>query len=114
MKQSEIRERQALVAEYTRAGWSAPAIAGVLGISVRQVQRDRFAAKVSQPYSVMMSESEISRASALLADGCSYMEVARTVGRDRSTLRRQFPGHGWSPSMCGSFSKANSRLGVSL
>lgn len=32
----------------------------------------------------------------MLDDGCSYNEVGRTLGRSYTTIRRHFPGRGWS------------------
>lgn len=43
------------------------------------------------------SVSNYIRARQLLDDGVSLGEAARTVGIDRSTVRRWFPGRGWAP-----------------
>lgn len=36
------------------------------------------------------------RATAMLEDGCSYSEVARTLGCCHQTVSARFPGKGWS------------------
>jgi len=38
----------------------------------------------------------LERAAQLLADGASQRETTRTTGIARETLRKHFPGNGWS------------------
>lgn len=42
------------------------------------------------------TEADARTAEALLEDGASYREVARTLGRNQSIICRHFPGRGWS------------------
>jgi len=92
-----IAERQARVAELTRQGLSAPQIAEIVGITERTVVRDRSAVGCAQPYvSNPLSEEQRCRAEELLNDGCSIAEVARTIGRSPSAVKRAFPGRGWT------------------
>lgn len=50
------------------------------------------------------------RAEALLDDGCSYRETARTLGVDHTTVRDHLPGRGWTRQQVGSWA-AGSRWG---
>ncbi|MGN7250079.1 hypothetical protein [Arthrobacter sp. SAFR-014] len=43
------------------------------------------------------------QAEQLFADGASQTEVHRTTGINRGTLRKYFPGHGWSYRQAGEF-----------
>jgi len=43
------------------------------------------------------------RAAQLLADGASQHETQRTTGISRTTLRKHFPGQGWTPKQGGDF-----------
>jgi DNA-binding CsgD family transcriptional regulator len=88
--------RRAEVVRLTGAGWSAHQIGQLLGITDRSVLRHRVAAGVAQPPVPPVTVEELARADALLADGCSYAEVARTLGRSTSPFRRSFPGRGWT------------------
>jgi DNA invertase Pin-like site-specific DNA recombinase len=42
------------------------------------------------------SPERLEQAAQLLADGASQREVTRTTGISRETLRKHFPGHGWT------------------
>ena len=92
-------ERTRRVAEFTRQGLSAPAIANILGVSTRSVQRARQRGGVSQGAPVPFSEDEERLAQALLDDGASMGEVARTLGRSRTPLLRRFRDYvRWTPA----------------
>lgn len=43
-----------------------------------------------------LTEDEKRRAAALLADGASFRDVARTLQRSASAICRSFPGRGWT------------------
>lgn len=43
----------------------------------------------------------------MLNDGMSYNEVARTIGVDRASIVRKFPGYGWTRSEGGKLAQAN-------
>lgn len=53
-------------------------------------------------------------ARALLEDGASYTEVARTIGMHRTTLAEKIPGYGWTQRQGGVYGymvrKANERM----
>lgn len=93
------------VVEMTKAGYSAAAIARSLHITERSVVRLRRRAGISQPLTAgPLSEAEKELALGLLADGCSYGEVGRTLGRPTETIRRRFPGYGWDRATTDAFS----------
>lgn len=45
----------------------------------------------------------LKRAEDLLADGASQHETQRTTGISRTTLRKYFPGKGWSKKQGGDY-----------
>lgn len=44
----------------------------------------------------MITPEMVERMRLLLEDGCSYREVARTLGVHSTAVRRRFPGTGWT------------------
>jgi len=50
-----------------------------------------------------IGQEELDRAEAMLRDGASQREVAATTGISRVTLRRYFPGMGWTFKEGGDF-----------
>lgn len=53
-----------------------------------------------------MNAEQRSRALALLEDGASYREAARTVAVSRSTVMKALPGFGWTYRQAGEFRAA--------
>lgn len=94
--------RRAQVVELTRAGHSAAEIAVILGITERRVTSHRSEAGIAQPPRDPLTADQLARAAELLDDGCSYNEVARTIGCGYSVIRRRFPGRGWPPGKAAS------------
>lgn len=92
-----IQERVARVATLTRGGYTDREIAVWLGVSERTVLRDRKTAGLPIT-STTAPLTEVERATALrlLEDGANYREVARTIGRGRTTIKRAFPGYSWT------------------
>lgn len=45
----------------------------------------------------------LNKAAALYEDGASQREITRTTGLARNTLRKHFPGHGWTFNEGGKF-----------
>ncbi|QDH91840.1 helix-turn-helix DNA-binding domain protein [Mycobacterium phage Phrappuccino] len=89
-------ERRRLVVAMTRDGHSIREIAEVLDLTPRSVQRHRHDAGITRPpNNDPLTAEECATARALLEDGASYREVARTLGRSAVTLRRRLPGYGW-------------------
>lgn len=110
-----IAARHARIAELTRAGLSQAQIAAIVGITPRSVCRTRKKLGLSRPLSGLhMTPDEIARAQALLDDGASYKEVARTLGRSSWSLRNRFPGYAFTVEQSVEayrLHKAMSRLG---
>lgn len=110
-----IAARRARVVTLTRQGASISEIAVTLGITSRSVCRIRseLGANVGRPQAPL-TETELRTAATLLDEGCPYSEVARTIGRAPRSIRRYFPGRGWSPSESGCFAvavrRANQRM----
>lgn len=50
--------------------------------------------------------TERARALELLAEGCSYREAARTIGRNRGVVMKEIPGYGWTYKEAGEFAAA--------
>lgn len=89
--------RQKIVA-LTQRGNTAPEIAAMLNCTVRTVQRHRRAAGLTSSYHFrVFTPEEDARALAMLADGASYAEVGRTLGRGYQGIARRFPGYSWTP-----------------
>ena len=94
-----VLARRAQVVALTRRGLTTAEVAAAVGISTRQVVRHRERAGISRGNPPPYSEEELSTAQALLEAGCSYAEVARTLGRgDGKAIARRFPGYGWTRS----------------
>lgn len=91
-------ERDRII-ELTRQGRTAPQIADELKRSARTVQRVRTAAGIlMKPPIPPMTCEEIAWAQALLDDGASYNEVARTLNRHMKTIAERFKGRSkWTP-----------------
>lgn len=80
----------------TRTGYTAREIATRLGVTMRTIQRDRHALGITGPPQTPLTAAEHARARALLADGASYREVGRTLGRNPDTIAHHYPGHAWT------------------
>jgi hypothetical protein len=95
----ELAERRERIAELARNGWDDTRIARELALSTRTVLRYRHRLGLPvREQSPRLSASEIDAAQRLLDDGCSYGEVARTLGRCRATITKHFPGYEMSPA----------------
>lgn len=89
-------ERDALIGRLTRAGQSAPEIAIRLHINPRTVQRARKRLGIAKEPTRPITDAELATAAAMLADGASCLEVARTLGRDDGPFLRRFPECKWT------------------
>lgn len=92
-----VDERIERVTDLTCAGMTAGEIAEKLGVTRRTVTRLRIRGGVSERPSSRLDADELNTARRLLDEGCSYTEVARTLGRSHSTISRHFPARGASP-----------------
>jgi DNA-binding CsgD family transcriptional regulator len=97
-----IALRRERVAQLTREGRSAVDIAALVGITKRSVVRIRSDMGLSRESSgPPMTEDERRRALDLLQDGCSYAEVARTLGRNKNVIAARWPGYSWTRTQAG-------------
>lgn len=89
-------ERDEVIAELTAAGVTVREMAERLHVTVRTVSRSRGRTKCGAAPAIPMTDDEHTRALAMLEDGCSYKETARTIGRSLITIRKHYPGYGWT------------------
>ncbi|GAA3962917.1 helix-turn-helix domain-containing protein [Gordonia caeni] len=97
----EAAHRRQRVATLSREGHQIADIAAALGVTPRTVQRDRATLGLVKPTPPRLDDTELAHAATLLDDGCSYQEVARTLGRSATPLRRRLPGRGWTKKQGG-------------
>lgn len=90
-----IAARRARVVALTQQGFTATEIAAVEGLTMRTVYRIRQELGASRERFAPLSDDELRTAAQLLDDGCSCSEVARTLGRNQTTISKHFPGRGW-------------------
>jgi IS30 family transposase len=88
------------VRRMTEEGYTASQIAVELGITKRTVQRYRQNLGISQPPPVPYSAEERARIRAMLEDGVSVPEIARTIGRSPDVIWRQYRGMSSGSSLC--------------
>lgn len=113
---AEIRER---IVELSRQGLTVETIADKYNVSLRTVHRARALAGIGKKMD-FASEDEKLEAKLLLADGCSYEEVARTLKRASSTIAYWHPGYqftgaqkGEASAMARKLNRLTDRLGES-
>lgn len=100
-----IAERDERVKELSAKSWSLRQISDELGVSTREVSRARVRLGIQQELPPPLTASEIAQAEALIDEGASLSEVARTVGRTATTWARQFPGSAWSRQQSGAWAR---------
>jgi transposase len=93
---SDLELRRERVAAMTAAGMTAAVIAEALHVTPRTVIRDRRALGISKPRPEIVPAEKWHAAEALIDDGASICEAARTVGIGQVTANRHFPGRGWT------------------
>lgn len=98
-------ERMEQVIALTQQNYSAAQIAAIMGLTPRSVTRLRARAGIAQPRPALLTEQELARAKALLEDGCSYDEAARTIGRSSTALVAHFPGYSWDRTTIAKFAR---------
>jgi len=85
-----------MIAVLTREGFKAKEIAERLDVSMRTVYRARKLTHTAKPSCRRFTPEEIEIVEAMFADGCSYHEIGRTLGRFDATIRQKWPGRGWT------------------
>jgi hypothetical protein len=106
-----IIERRERVETLTRAGQTAHQIATEIGVTARTVQRIRSVVGIAKPKPSRLTDTEKLIALALIDDGASLTEAARTIGRSQRAVRQAFPGRGWTQQQSGAYSYITRRLG---
>jgi DNA-binding CsgD family transcriptional regulator len=98
MTREVIERRWERIAQLTREGRPASEIAAIVGMTKRSVTRVRHELGIAQGGAAeALTEAERQIVETMLDDGCSYNEIARTIGRGTSTIARHWPGRGWPP-----------------
>lgn len=95
----------------TRQGRTATEIAAVIGCHPDSVTRIRRRNGLTTPPPPPLTDAEIETASALIMDGASITEAARTIGRSRHALTHRFPDSTWTPSQVGQHRAMLRKLG---
>lgn len=100
------QERYDTIIELVRQNYSVPQIAAMLKVSRRLVYRARVARGIFHPNPPRpFTPEELARAEAMVVDGASFNEIARTLGRDVSVITQRFKGR----SLCTSADGARIR-----
>lgn len=94
------------VARMSRLHMTLAEIAEALRTSRRQIVKDRKALGLSKGAPIKMTQEELERAEALLDDGASLSEIARTLKLSERTIRRRFPGRGWTKEQTAEYTSA--------
>lgn len=100
--------------ELNRQNHSTTELAGILGVTPRTIQRwrrDLGTSRPQPPFSMMPATPErLAEAKALLDDGAPIREVERSLHMSRGTVKRHFPGVGWSQSEGAQFARFCQRM----
>jgi transposase len=92
-------DRDALLAavrRMTMVGHTAREIGDALGVHKATVWRMRKELEITGRVNRPWTADELNKAALLFDDGCSLKEVSRTIGRPISSVRKKFPGRGWT------------------
>lgn len=99
--EEEVLTRDYRIIYFAENGMHPSRIAEKLNVSIATVHRVRTAAGAPMVHHRRGTEDDKLKAKALLEDGASYQEVARTIGFSGSTISRWFPGYTWSDKQKG-------------
>lgn len=91
------------VSDLHALGCSIPYIAEGAGISARHTKRVLVDLGLVSPgrKNPPVSASTLERMRAMVEDGCSFREIARTLGVRWETVARHFPGRQWTHAQAG-------------
>lgn len=93
---AEVKQQ---IAELIRQGLTTETIADKFKVSQRTVDRARQQAGITKQMSFATEDDKL-QAKLMLADGCSYEEVARTMQRASTTVAAWHPGYQWTRQQC--------------
>ena len=97
-----------------RRGLSFKAAANSAGVSAMRL-RTRYGTDFpDHPRHATLSQDRRKKIQAMLDDGCSFTEIAATLHVQKDTLRKYWPGRGWTQSQAGSHGVTMTRLGKVL
>jgi hypothetical protein len=85
--------------EFTRLnaeGWTIPRLAAHFNISTTYVSRLRTRLGIIPPTRTDLTPERLARIEAMLDDGMPFNEIHRTEGANPETLKKYFPGRGWT------------------
>lgn len=100
-----------IVLDIIAEGGSNPQAAKAIGVSVKTVERIRRKAGISAGCAfARFSPEEDKLARAMLEDGASFNEVARTLNRALSTICRKYKGMGWTKQELSEFNSWQMRM----
>jgi len=105
-----MAKRRARVKSLTDQGMTASEIAALLKVSTRTVVRYRQMTGCSHPVGRHMTADEVVKAGELLDDGCSYEEVARTLGVSSWAVAARYPGRAWTRSQVSALGNLHRRF----
>ena len=112
MKASLSAEQQDQIATWYAQGVPVSAMAQRLGCSERTVARWRrrlgIASPITPPH--RWTGDELASAEALIADGASLHEIARTLNIPYGSVQPRFRYRGWTPQQAGAWSAELHRL----
>jgi transposase-like protein len=100
---AEIEERWQRIVELSLRAVPAAEIAHQLGISERSVFRIRRQRLGPRTPRRGFTDEEVELVEAMLVDGASIAEIARTIGRCPATVRKRWPGRSWDKIACAEF-----------
>jgi DNA-binding NarL/FixJ family response regulator len=107
---AEIEQRWRRIVELTLRGVPAHLIAEQLGISERSVFRIRRQRLGPRAPRRDFTDDEIAYVEAMLTDGASIAEIARTIGRCPATVNKRWPHRGWDKTACAEFAAFMHRI----
>ena len=96
MTVDDRERRDRLIRRMTLAGATLAECAAEVGLSIWGVRDARRRLGIQGPPRNPLPPDVTERARAMVDDGCSFAEIARTLAIGEATLRRHFPGRSWT------------------
>jgi hypothetical protein len=86
-------------AEFTRLnaeGWTLPQLAQHFKIHTTYASRLRTKLGIVAPTRLNLTDERLANIERMIEDGMSFKEIHRTEGVDMETMKKYFPGRGWT------------------
>lgn len=93
-------------AEFTRLnaeGWTLPQLAEHFKIHPTYASRLRTKLGIIAPTRLDLTAERLANIERMIEDGMSFKEIHRTEGVDMETLKKYFPGRGWTPAQAAEY-----------